>query len=568
MINTFQDLKDLLFRINRKSYPAYKDTKGSYRFPGYVLSIDHVQGDPFAAPSKLSLHIKGAQAGFPEALYATREMRIALQDQLIRGFAAHIEKYSFRAKGSGKSGLISISRPGQEILERSACTMDAKNGDLTLRMEVGFPANGRTVNSGELIKILFDFLPVCVKASLFYRNLDARKLEQVRALAEDQTFIRKELATRNLTAFVANGAVLPRESGVSPLPMKDGISFVSPDSMAVTLHLPNHGPLTGMGIPCGITLIVGGGYHGKSTLLEALELGVYNHIAGDGREYVITRDDAVKIRAEDGRSIKHTDISFFINDLPNHKDTHSFYSEDASGSTSQAANVIEALETGSHLLLIDEDTSATNFMIRDELMQRVVNRNQEPITPFIERVQWLSDTQGISSILVAGSSGSYFHVADTILQMDHYKPVDITAFAKKEAEAFPSIQPSAPAGAVADYRRVIQPDPTFRPDRRLKMKVLGMDSISVNHDTIDLRCLEQLADQEQIQTLSAILCYAERRLFNGKDTLQQIIDRLDTELSGRGLEILSEGGRLAPNLAMPRIQEVYACINRYRGLKI
>lgn len=347
MINTSQDLKDLLFRINRKSYPAYKDTKGSYRFPGYVLSIDHVQGDPFAAPSKLSLHIKGAQAGFPEALYATREMRIALQDQLIRGFAAHIEKYSFRAKGSGKSGLISISRPGQEILERSACTMDAKNGDLTLRLEVGFPANGRTVNSGELIKILFDFLPVCVKASLFYRNLDARKLEQVRALAEDQTFIRKELAARNLTAFVANGAVLPRESGVSPLPMKDGISFVSPDSMAVTLHLPNHGPLTGMGIPCGITLIVGGGYHGKSTLLEALELGVYNHIAGDGREYVITRDDAVKIRAEDGRSIKHTDISFFINDLPNHKDTHSFYSEDASGSTSQAANVIEALETGS-----------------------------------------------------------------------------------------------------------------------------------------------------------------------------------------------------------------------------
>lgn len=568
MINTSQDLKDLLFRINRKSYPAYKDTKGSYRFPGYVLSIDHVQGDPFAAPSKLSLHIKGAQAGFPETLYATREMRIALQDQLIRGFAAHIEKYSFRAKGSGKSGLISISKPGQEILERSACTMDAKNGDLTLRLEVGFPANGRTVNSGELIKILFDFLPVCVKASLFYRNLDARKLEQVRALAEDQTFIRKELAARNLTAFVANGAVLPRESGVSPLPMKNGISFVSPDSMAVTLHLPNHGPLTGMGIPCGITLIVGGGYHGKSTLLEALELGVYNHIAGDGREYVITRDDAVKIRAEDGRSIKHTDISFFINDLPNHKDTHSFYSEDASGSTSQAANVIEALETGSHLLLIDEDTSATNFMIRDELMQRVVNRNQEPITPFIERVQWLSDIQGISSILVAGSSGSYFHVADTILQMDHYKPVDITAFAKKEAEAFPSIQPSAPAGAVADYRRVIQPAPAFRPDRRLKMKVLGMDSISVNHDTIDLRCLEQLADQEQIQALSAILCYAERRLFNGKDTLQQIIDRLDTELSDRGLEILSEGGRLAPNLAMPRIQEVYACINRYRGLKI
>ena len=187
-------MKDLLFRINRKSYPAYKDTKGSYRFPGYVLSIDHVQGDPFAAPSKLSLHIKAAQAGFPEALYATREMRIALQDQLIRGFASHIEKYSFRAKGSGKSGLISISRPGQEILERSACTMDAKNGDLTLRLEVGFPANGRTVNSGELIKILFDFLPVCVKASLPPES-DAREAGTGAGTCRRSDFIRKELAT-------------------------------------------------------------------------------------------------------------------------------------------------------------------------------------------------------------------------------------------------------------------------------------------------------------------------------------------------------------------------------------
>ena len=547
MINTSQDLKDLLFRINRKSYPAYKDTKGSYRFPGYVLSIDHVQGDPFAAPSKISLHIKGAQAGFPESLYATREMRIALQNQLIRGFAAHIEKYNFRAKGSGKSGLIAISKPGQEILERSACTMDAKNGDLTIRLEVGFPANGRTINSGELIKILFDFLPVCVKDVSFLPESGCSETGTGTGACRGSDLYPKRtrstkshrLCRKRLPFFRGNPACLPR-------PMKNGIPFVSPDSMAVTLDLPNHGPLTGMGIPCGITLIVGGGYHGKSTLLEALELGVYNHIAGDGREYVITRDDAVKIRAEDGRSIKHTDISFFINDLPNHKDTHSFYSEDASGSTSQAANVIEALETGSHLLLIDEDTSATNFMIRDELMQRVVNRNQEPITPFIERVQWLSDAQGISSILVAGSSGSYFHVADTILQMDHYKPVDITAFAKKEAEAFPSIQPSAPSDAVADYRRVIQPDPAFRPDRRLKMKVLGMDSISVNHDAIDLRCLEQLADPEQIQALSALLCYVERRLFNGKDTLHQIMDQLDNELSTRGLEILSEGGQIGP----------------------
>lgn len=569
ILNTAQDLKDLLFRINHKSYPAYKDTRGCYTFPGYLLSIDHVQGDPFASPSKVSIHIKGTKAAFPKSLYATSPTRIALQDHLLRLFQRAVEKYTFRARGSGKSGMIAVSRPGQEVLERSACTLHPQNGDLTLRLEIGFPANGRTINSGELIKILFDFLPVCVQSSLYYRNLDKEKLEQIRALAEDQTYIRQQLNLKNLTAFVANGSILPRESGVSSRPMKQGIPFVSPASMAVTLDLPNHGPLTGMGIPCGITLIVGGGYHGKSTLLEALELGVYNHIQGDGREYVITRDDAVKIRAEDGRSIKHTDISFFINDLPNQKDTHSFYSEDASGSTSQAANVIEALETGSQLLLIDEDTSATNFMIRDELMQRVVNRNQEPITPFIERVQWLSREQGISSILVAGSSGSYFHVADTILQMDHYKPVDITDFAKKEAEAFPAIHPAAPGKSrIADYHRVIHPDPSFRPDHRLKMKVLGMDSISINHDSIDLRCVEQLADPEQIQALSAILCYTQRHLFNGKDTLQQIMEELRAALSEHGLELLSEGGRLAPNLAMPRMQEIFACINRYRSLKI
>ena len=555
-------------RIDHRSYPAYKDTKGMYQFPGYLLSIDHVQGDPFASPSRVSIQVKGKIAGFPEQLYQTKWQKTALEDALIRQFGQCCEKFGFKAKGSGKSGMISISRCGQEVLERSAAQIDEKTGDIHIRLEVGFPANGRTINAREWIRIFFEFLPECVEKALYYKNCDAKRLQKISDLAEDQQALRDILPKLGLCAFVANGSILPRESGVSARPMKSAVCFRSPEEMEVEITLPHRGVIRGMGIRKGITLIVGGGYHGKSTLLKALEFGVYNHIAGDGREYVITDSTAQKLRSEDGRFVKDVDISLFINDLPNKKDTTCFSTEDASGSTSQAANVIEALETGSHLLLIDEDTSATNFMIRDELMQRVVNRNQEPITPFIERVQWLSDTQGISSILVAGSSGSYFHVADTILQMDHYKPVDITAFAKKEAEAFPSIQPSAPTGAVADYRRVIQPDPAFRPDRRLKMKVLGMDSISVNHDSIDLRCLEQLADQEQIQALSAILCYAERRLFNGKDTLQQIIDRLDTELSDRGLEILSEGGRLAPNLAMPRIQEVYACINRYRGLKI
>lgn len=563
-----EDLRQLLFQINRKSYPAYKDTRGAYAFPGYILSIDHVQGDPFAAPSKLSIKVNGQQAAFPKQLYHTKETRIALQDYLIRQFHQKIERFNFKAKGSGKSGLISITRCRQEVIERTACTLSPSTGDLTVRFEVGFPANGRTINSQELIKIFFDFLPVCVRESLYYKNLNAKELQKVCHLAEDQTYIRSQLPVQGLTAFVANGAILPRESGVSPRPMKNGIPFVSPASMEVTLRLPNHGPIKGMGIPKGITLIVGGGYHGKSTLLEALELGVYNHIAGDGREYVITEADGVKIRAEDGRSIKHTDISLFINDLPNGRDTASFYSEDASGSTSQAANVVEAMEAGSRLLLIDEDTSATNFMIRDELMQRVVNRNQEPITPFIERVRWLSTAKEISTILVAGSSGSYFHVADKVIQMDHYRPADITEFAKKEAEAFPAIRPSTPAKTEPDYHRIIRPDSSFRDDRRMKMKSMGVDGISVNRENIDLRYLEQLVDPEQVNSLAAVLRYAQTHIFNGRRTLQEAVAQLEKLLENQGLDFLAEGGRIPPNLAVPRSQEIFACLNRYRSLQI
>lgn len=567
-MKTAEDLRQLLYQINRKSYPAYKQTRGTYAFPGYVLGIDHVQGDPFAAPSKVSVRVNPRQAGFPQELYHSPETRIALQDHLIRLFHREIDRFNFRAKGSGKSGLISISHCRQEVLDRTACQIQPETGEVRIRLEVGFPANGRTINSTELTRILFEFLPVCVRESLFYKNLNARELREVRDLAEDQAYVRSELSKRNLTAFVANGSVLPRESGVSPRPMKGAVPFLSPASLEVTLTLPHKGELTGMGIPRGITLIVGGGYHGKSTLLKALELGVYNHIAGDGREYVITENDGVKIRAEDGRSIKKTDISMFINDLPNRKDTAAFYTEDASGSTSQAANVVEAMETGSRLLLIDEDTSATNFMIRDELMQRVVHRNQEPITPFIERVQWLSRKKGISTILVAGSSGSYFHVADTIIQMDHYKPMDITAFARQEAAAFPSITPSAPQKTQPDFDRKPKPDRSFNEDRKVKMKSLGTDGISVNHETIELRYLEQLVDPEQVNALSAIVRYSQIHLLDGRKTMQQIVAMLQEILKTEGLDALAEGASVSSPMALPRTQEIFACLNRYRSLKL
>ena len=567
-MKTAAELKSLLTRIDRRGYPAYKDIRGMYSFPEYVLSIDHVQGDPFAAPSKLSVYVDGRNGGFPRKLYDTRYRRIALQDQLTRGFGRQAERVAFKAKGSGKSGLISVSRCGQEILERTACSIDPENGRIVMRFEVGLPANGRTINAREAEKIFFDFLPECVEQALLYRNADGEKLQAVADLADDQHHIRTVLPEMGLCAFVADGSVLPRESGVSSRPMKGGVKFKSPEEMKVSIQLPHRGEITGMGMRKGITLIVGGGYHGKSTLLKALELGVYNHIAGDGREYVITDDTAVKIRAEDGRSIKDTDISMFINDLPNGKDTVSFATEDASGSTSQAANVIESMEAGTSLFLIDEDTSATNFMIRDELMQRVIHRDMEPITPFIDRIRELYDRYGISTVIVAGSSGAYFHVADSIIQMDRYIPKDITGYAKREAEGFPAIRGVDEPAGEPDFSRCPKASGAFKGGSRIKLKTMGREAVSIDRETIDLRYVEQIVDSEQVTALGHCVKYAQKNIFDGKTTLIQVVDQLEAVMEKQGMAAVCESRSSVANMARPRRQEIFACFDRYRSLKL
>lgn len=578
-MNTSNELRNILERIDHRGYPAYKDTVGAYQFRGYVLSIDHVQGDPFASPSDVSIRISGKTAGFPEEYYEPSYRRIALQDLLTRSFGREAGRFSFQAKGSGRSGLISVSHCGQEIIERSACRI-LQDGGVVFRLHIGFPANGRTINARELIKILFEFLPRCVEHSLFYRSYPVKQVQEVIDLTDDQHYIREELGRRGLAAFVADGSILPRESGVSPRPMKDAIPFVSPESLAVVLTLPHAGAKRGMGIPRGITMIAGGGYHGKSTLLKALELGVYDHIAGDGREYVITDETAVKLRAEDGRSITGLDISMFIRNLPNGRDTVCFTTEDASGSTSQAANVVEAMEAGSRVFLIDEDTSATNFMIRDELMQRVIHRDSEPIVPFIDRVEQLYQSFGISTILVAGSCGSYFRKADTVIQMKQYQPIDITVMAKAEAERFLKASECAAgadteefAGAKAGAKTAAEPPVFLRRMRctqrlgdRVKTKTMGLDGVSIDKEMIDLRYVEQLVDAEQVSMLGAIMKYAISNLIDGRRTMTEIVDQIIKVLEQKGMEGVY-GGRYQPaGYAMPRRQEIAACLNRYRKL--
>ncbi len=558
-----EELRSKLQSIDHRGYPAYKDLKGQYDFKDYILSIDHVQGDPFAAPSRLSVHVPMKKAGLPAEYYADYAKRITLQDHLTRLFARQIAEGSFQAKGSGKSGLLTVSRCGQEVLERTACRVG--DSSVIVRFEAGFPANGRSINAKELEKMLFGILPDCVRKSLYFRNMNQNALKEAIELCEDQQYIRNQLPKLGLCAFVADGSVLPRQSGVSEKPLKDAVAFISPVSMQVTLELPNRGKLTGMGIKKGITLFVGGGYHGKSTVLQALQNGVYNHVKGDGREFVITDDSAVKLRAEDGRSITEVDISPFISHLPNRKDTVHFSTEDASGSTSQAAGLMEALESGSRLLLIDEDTSATNFMIRDRLMQKVIHGAEEPITPFIERVNSLYEDFGVSTILVAGSSGSYFHVADCVVQMKEYVPYDITEKAKKAAEEFAVFEMEKTKFPSCNDKRIPKPDMTLKKEERLKIKSFGTDELSIGKNTVEVRFMEQLKDGEQTTALGWILKELELSIIDGKRTLVQAVDLLEKQLHENGMEGLFGKGDVAASLARPRRQEIFACVNRYRG---
>lgn len=558
------ELKKDILAIDHRGYPGYKGLRGRYQFKDHVLSIDHVQGDPFASPSHLSVHVDGHKAGFPKDYYQDDISRITLQDHLTRCFGKALAPFSFKAKGSGKSGLLSVSHCGQQVLERTACEVSS-DGTVTVRFEAGFPANGRSVNAGELVKMLFQFVPEAAQSALFYDKLNKNALKAAIELARDQQFIREHLSEQGLAAFLADGSVLPRESGISDRPMKGAVPFQSPAACKVTVTLPYHGPVTGMGIKKGITLFVGGGYHGKSTLLQALEMGVYNHIAGDGREYVITDPSAWKLRAEDGRSISHTDISPFINHLPNKKDTVHFSTEDASGSTSQAANLMEAVESGSKLLLIDEDTSATNFMIRDELMQKVICREEEPITPFIERVRSMYDDLGVSSIIVAGSSGSFFQIADTIIQMKEYIPYDITERAREAAASYPALKQQEHFPS-SDNMRAPKANQALKKDPRLKMKTMGTNEMLLAKDAIELRYLEQLIDPEQTNALAYALKYLELNRMNGSRTVPQLLDDIEALTASKGLSALYDKEYVRSGLAMPRRQEIAACLNRYRKL--
>lgn len=565
-------LREHLRRIDGRGYKAYKTIAGRYTFEGFELLIDHVQGDPFAAPSRLRVRVPQDVAGFPRDSFEGESRKTALEDFLTRRFQEAIDRTAKGRRGSGESGAVGIVPCGQEILERSSTIV----GDecVEVRFVVGLPARGRTILGRQAETILCKEVPLIIERSLRYGDLDRDRLWAHVKLAEDQDFIRRSLSGKGLVAFLANVSILPRRSGVDDRPMNrdQAVPLFSPPSLETSFATPNSGVITGMGIPRGVTLIVGGGYHGKSTLLRAVERGIYNQIPEDGRELVITNPHAVKIRAEDGRRVEKVDIFDFITNLPAGKSTEAFSSDDASGSTSQAANIMEALELGAELLLIDEDTSATNFMIRDHRMQRLVRKEKEPITPFVDRVQALYRDHGVSTILVLGGSGDYFDVADLVIMLDAYRPRDVTAQAKKIAKQVKTGRTKEGAERKHRPRRRAPLAESFDPRRgkkAVKIDAKRIDTIRYGYEELDLSYIEQLVDLGQTRAIGDAIHYAAKNYVDGRRSLKEIVDLVMRDVDHGGLDVINPFER-APfgGYVIFRGHELGAAINRLRTLAV
>lgn len=560
-------LRALLKEIDGLGYKAYKRLAGSYQFEGCRLSIDHVQGDPFAQPSRISIHVSLAQADIPAEFWSGRIRKTAAEDFLARAVAQAIRANVKGQRGIGKSGEVRIETSGQQILVRNSLLIDSEG--VEARLTVGLPAAGRAILAGDAEEIFFKELPEVVSQSLCFGNLDRDRFQRHVESAEDQECLRGLLHQNDLVAFVADHSVLPRKSGIDDRPLDENVvPFIAPESLACTLVLPNRGRVRGMGIPRGVTLIVGGGFHGKSTLLHALERGIYNHIPGDGRERVVTDPSAVKVRAEDNRAVSDIDISHFVDRLPFARDTHRFFTQNASGSTSQAANIIEALEDDSTLLLIDEDTSATNFMIRDERMQQLVARDKEPITPFLHHVRAMYQDLGVSTVIVMGGSGDYFEVSDTVIMMDAYQPRDVTleAHALAGQSGIEKKQRGLPSVFRKSERRlnpaILNP---ARGNKEVSIVARGVDTLLYGEHEIDLGEVEQLVDVGQTRAIGLIMHLYAKNYANRTGSLAEGLALALKEVEEKGLDILPPWK--TGELALPRLHEVAAAINRMRAKK-
>jgi len=556
-----------LIRLEGKPYPAYKALKSGYQYHDYELWIDHVQGDPFATPSKVRVRMPIRISGFPEDTLSGKSRTIALCDFIARQFYRSINKYNTVKQGSGKSGIIEIDRPGQEVLMHTSVVL--KNGFIEVKFLVGLPAYGRRIAGKMAANMFSEIIPQIIHHSLYFQQISAKELYRHLETVEDADFIRSNLNKHNLLAFVADLSVLPRASGIDPRPLRNNhvVPFESCKSLHVRFDLPNKGTIYGMGIPKGVTLIVGGGYHGKSTLLNSLEYGVYNHIPGDGREFVITSADAVKIRAEDGRSIQKLDISPFISNLPYEQDTAKFSTTNASGSTSQAANIMEFIEVGAQVLLMDEDTLATNFMIRDKRMRDLIAQDKEPIVPFIDHIRNLHEKNGVSTILVMGGCGDYFQFADTVIGMIEYRPHDLTSQAHKIAEMGGLSKEKRNVG-IHNISRTPFPGSlnASKGKKPINIKTDGTALLFFGVHKIHVNAVEQLIHPSQLRAIAYAINYSKRYM-DGERCIREICECVINDIEEKGLDCIY-GHEPRGDIARFRKYELAATLNRFRDLAI
>ncbi|CQR47109.1 putative ATPase of the ABC class [Paraliobacillus sp. PM-2] len=564
-----KELQNKLQSIDGKGYKAYKSIQGRYSFHRYELHVDYVQGDPFAAPSKIRIIIPNAYRNIHPEWKKSHNRKIYVEDLIARYVAKAINNNSFLIKGSGKSGLINIDTPGQEIIDRTAVQID--DAHVTICLSIGLPAFGRKINGKDARKLFFDAIPTILSESIF--TISDVSIEEVVKLSDQHQSIREQMKKNHWISFIADDSILPRASGISNQPLHNAVLFQSPKENKVSITIPHRDtPITGMAISKGITLIVGGGYHGKSTLLSAIERGVYNHIKGDGREYVLTDPDAVKVRAEDGRKVTGVNISPFIKDLPQKQNTKQFSTDNASGSTSQAANVIEAMEAGASTLLIDEDTSATNFMIRDQRMQALVHEDKEPITPFIDRIDQLKNELAISTIFVMGGSGDYFDVADQVIMLDHYHVYNVTDHANQIAASYPikRLEAKHQAFGPISQRKFLPDTLQTKKGNKTKVQAKGLRKVIMGKTDIDLANVEQLVDVSQTNMIAEIIQFLDKKNRLTKEkTMYQLLDEIEQTMDKKGLATFAPFPNQHPgDLARPRRHEIAATLNRIRTAKV
>ncbi len=563
-----QALRAKLERIDGRDYGACQSLKGEYAWPEFELLITQIPKDPYAPPHTgiYRIRVDHAYLGITPEVFGSPTAGVAYRDLLARRFSAKAGEISTRGRGTGYSGIITLDTPAQAILDRSAVVFTGRG--VEVRFFIGLPAKGRRIN-GPLARImLFEELPAIVHQAL--HALDQAAVETQVHAAEDAEQLRDKLESLGLVAFIADGSILPRESGTSdkPLQAEDAVVFRSPESLRVSVDLPHAGMVSGLGIPRGVTLIVGGGYHGKSTLLHAIESGIYNHIPGDGRELCAADLGTVKVRAYSGRWVASVDISSFIDNLPFKRDTCRFSTANASGSTSQAAGIMEALEMDACVLLMDEDTCASNFMIRDRKMQQLVGKEDEPITPYIERVRQLFEQRGVSSVLVLGGVGDYFEVADTVIQMLRYEPFEVTGKAKQIALDSPEkrrrehADNPEPAGT-----RFLDSDTVDPLNNYGKRSVFATEVYRIHFgaSTIDLTDVEQIVELSQTKAIAQAIEYLGKTN-DGLIPIKAAIAQCLRVVKEKGLDGLSP--RISGNFARFRDIELASALNRLRSARI